>query len=207
MKLYLVRHAQSIANTTHVIACEMPGSHLSEPGREQAGALVEKLASRGIEAIYHSRMVRTAETATPLAEELGYDMTELPGFHEVQLGDLAERNDSEAHTTLDETAERWNIDDALGHARPGGESGQQVVDRMWADLDEIRRLHGESERGVVAVAHGLCLRTVTQRWADGVSHEFAFHNLLPNTGVIEIDVPADPAQRPKIVDWVGLGTG
>lgn len=207
MKLYLVRHAQSVANTTHLIACEIPGSELSEAGLEQAEVLADTLGDRDISAIYHSRMVRTAQTATPLARRLGLEMTELAGFHEVQLGDLAERGDSDAHSALDDTANLWNIKEDLDFARAGGETGRQVVDRMTAELEGIRQRHGESDRGVVAVAHGLCLRTAAQRWAEGVSLEFAFENLLPNTGIIEIDVPADPDKRPQIVDWVGLGLG
>ncbi len=207
MKLFLVRHAQSVANTTHVIACEIPGSELSEAGLAQAEVLADTLGDRDISAIYHSRMVRTAQTATPLARRLGLQMTELQGFHEVQLGDLAERCDSEAHTALDETASLWNVKEDLEFARAGGETGKHVVDRMTAELDGIRQRHGMSDRGVVAVAHGLCLRTAAQRWADGVSLEFAFENLLPNTGVIEIDVPTDPQERPRIIDWVGLGIG
>lgn len=207
MKLYLVRHAQSVANTTHVIACQIPGSELSEAGLEQAEALADTFGDRDISAIYHSRMVRTAQTAAPLARRLGLKMTELQGFHEVQLGDLAERGDSDAHSQLDETANLWNVKEDLAFARTGGETGQQVVDRMTAELDGIRLLHGESDHGIVAVAHGLCLRTAAQRWADGVSLEFAFENLLPNTGIIEIDVPTDSDKRPQIIDWVGLGVG
>ncbi len=207
MKLYLVRHAQSVANASHIIACERPGSPLSDAGLEQAEALADTLQERDVSAVYHSTMRRTAETATPLAERLGYDLTELSGFHEVQLGDLAERNDSDAYSELDQTARRWNIDEELAYGRPGGETGQNVVERMMSDLNEMRRLHGDSDHAVVAVAHGLCLRTAAQRWADGVSLEFAFENLLPNTGIIEIDVPAEPDKRPQIVDWVGLGLG
>ena len=43
-----------------------------------------------------------------------------------------------------------------------------------------------------------------QRWADGVSLEFAFRNLLPNASIIEVDVPDDPGTRPVIRDWAGL---
>jgi len=207
VRLYLVRHAQSWANTEHIIACEIPGSELSELGHQQSGKLADRLQNADIEAIYHSRMVRTRQTAAPLAGRLGLPMTELPGFHEVQLGDIAEHNDEIAHEKLDDLARWWNIDNRLGFRRPRGESGEQVVARMGADLDRIRAEHGASDRAVVAVAHGLCLRTIVQRWADGVTFEFAFHNLLPNTGIISIDVPADSSKRPVIVDWADLGTG
>lgn len=207
MQLYLVRHAQSVANTTHVIACEIPGSPLSGQGLTEAEALAKQLGGRDIEAIYHSRMRRTGQTVTPLAQHNAIVPVELGGLHEVQLGDLAERNDEDAHQELDALATHWNLDDVLDERRPGGESGREVVDRMMGDFDRIRREHGQSDRGVVVAAHGLCLRTAAHRWAGGISAPFAFHNLLPNTGVITIDVPKDPAIRPVIVDWAGLGVG
>lgn len=204
MRLLLVRHAESEANREHIIACAIPGPNLSEIGQEQAEALAERLQNEDIAAIYHSRMIRTKQTAAPLADQLGLRMVELEGLHETNLGDVAERSDKEAYDLMDAIATDWNMRGKLELARPGGESGAQVLARMTADLDRIRDTHGDSDRTVVAVAHGLCLRTATQRWADGVSLEFAFRNLLPNTSIIEIEVPADRSVRPRIVSWAGI---
>ena len=204
MKLFLVRHAESEANRDHVIACSIPGPDLTELGWLQAETLADRLKIADIQAIYHSRMIRTQQTATPLSELLGMSMVELDGLHEVNLGDLGERADVEAYELMDELATTWNMNDELGFARPTGESGFDVLNRMTADLDRIRDAHGDSDDAVVAVAHGLCLRTAAHRWADGVSLEFAFRNLLPNTAIIEVDVPRDRALRPRIVEWAGI---
>ncbi|WP_166741725.1 histidine phosphatase family protein [Cumulibacter soli] len=204
MKLYLVRHAESEANRDHVIACSIPGPDLTDLGRLQAETLADRLKDADIEAIYHSRMTRTKQTAMPLAHRLGMEMVELDGFHEVDLGDLGERADVEAYEAMDKLATSWNVNSDLEQARPGGESGQNVVDRMTAEFERIRNAHGDSDGAVVAVAHGLCLRTATQRWADGVSLDFAYRNVLPNTAIIEVDVPADRSQRPRILEWAGI---
>lgn len=204
MRLYLVRHAESEANRDHVIACSIPGPNLTDLGWLQAETLADRLHEADVTAIYHSRMIRTLQTATPLAERLGMEMIELEGLHEVNLGDLAERSDVEAYELMDDLATRWNMRGELDFIRPAGESGQDVVDRMTAELDRIRDAHGDSDDAVVAVAHGLCLRTVAQRWADGASLEFAFRNVLPNTAIIEIDVPRDRAERPRILEWAGI---
>lgn len=204
MRLYLVRHAESEANRDHVIACGIPGPNLTELGWEQAETLGERLQDADIKAIYHSRMLRTQQTATPLARLFGLPMTELEGIHEVQLGDLAERSDVEAYDLMDELATDWNIREKLEVARPTGESGTDVVRRMTVDLEQLRDQHGDSDDAVVAVAHGFCLRTATQRWADGVSMEFAFRNLLPNASVIEVEVPRERRERPRIVSWAGI---
>lgn len=204
MKLYLVRHAESEANRDHVIACSIPGPNLTDLGWMQAETLADRLNAAEVAAIYHSRMIRTQQTATPLSERLGMTMTELGGLHEVDLGDLGERADVEAYGLMDELATTWNVNDQLDLARPTGESGLDVVKRMTGELDRIREAHGDSDDSIVAVAHGLCLRTAAHRWADGVSMEFAFRNVLPNTAIIEIDVPRDHEQRPRIVEWAGI---
>lgn len=204
MKLYLIRHAESEANRDHVIACSIPGPNLTDLGWMQAETLAGKLQDADIKAIYHSRMIRTLQTATPLSEQLSMEMTELEGLHEVDLGDLGERSDVEAYELMDQLATTWNVKDELDFARPTGESGANVVKRMSAELERIRDTHGDSDDAVVAVAHGLCLRTAAHRWADGVSLDFAYRNLLPNTAIIEIDVPRDRDQRPRIVEWAGI---
>lgn len=204
MKLYLVRHAESEANRDHVIACSIPGPNLTDLGWLQAETLADRLHESDVAAIYHSRMIRTLQTATPLAERLGLEMTELDGLHEVDLGDLGERSDVEAYELMDELATTWNVHDDLGFSRPTGETGANVVQRMTAELDRIRDAHGDSDDVVVAVAHGLCLRTAAHRWADGVSLEFAYRNVLPNTSVIEVDVPRGRGERPRIVEWAGI---
>lgn len=204
MKLYLVRHAESEANRDHVIACSIPGPNLTELGWLQAEALADRLQDADIKAIYHSRMIRTQQTATPLSESLGMVMVQLDGLHEVDLGDLGERSDIEAYEAMDELATAWNVRDELDIARPGGESGADVVHRMTTELDRIRDAHGDTDDAIVAVAHGLCLRTAAQRWADGVSFDFAYRNVLPNTAIIEVDVPRDRSKRPVIVEWAGI---
>lgn len=204
MRLLLARHAESQANVEHVIACGIPGPHLTRLGHDQAIGLADRLQDEGVTAIYHSRMVRTVETAAPLAERLRLPMIELPGLHEVDLGDVAERSDKEAYELMDALATEWNLHDRLDGSRPGGETGLDVVRRMHTSFDDIRARHGGSDDVVLAVAHGLCLRTSVQRWGDGVGLEFAFRNLLPNASVIEIDVPDDPVQRPVVLSWAGL---
>lgn len=204
VKLFLVRHAESEANRDHVIACSIPGPELTDLGRLQAETLADRFKDADIQAIYHSRMIRTKQTATPLSEQLGLTMAELDGLHEVNLGDLDQRADVEAYELMDELATNWNKHGTLDLARPTGESGADVVKRMTADLDRIRQAHADSDGAVVVVAHGLCLRTAAQRWADGASLDFAFRNLLPNTAIIEIDVPRNHDERPRIVEWAGI---
>jgi hypothetical protein len=82
-----VRHAESQANADGVIDTKVPGPHLSDPvGLAQAQAIRDALAGNGYDGIYASDMIRTQETAQPLANLLGKSITVLPGLHEIDAG-------------------------------------------------------------------------------------------------------------------------
>ena len=76
----LIRHGETTYNKKMHIAGRLPGVHINEKGRQQAQALVDKLASLPIKAIYSSPLERTLETAGPLARALELEMITLPGL-------------------------------------------------------------------------------------------------------------------------------
>jgi phosphohistidine phosphatase SixA len=65
--VFLVRHAEKTAAT------EDPA--LNEAGRQRAQALAALLRNAGIEFVYSTDFMRTRETATPLAEQLGLQIS------------------------------------------------------------------------------------------------------------------------------------
>src|SRR5688572_19684745 len=68
--IYLIRHAapQDGTGIRYDIA---PGPSLSPNGRQEARAVADFLAERGIEVVIHSPLDRTSQTAAILAEGLG----------------------------------------------------------------------------------------------------------------------------------------
>lgn len=68
MTLYIIRHADP----------DYPNNTITEFGREEAKALSEFLKDSGINKIFSSPMGRAIETAKPLCETLGIEMTILP---------------------------------------------------------------------------------------------------------------------------------
>ena len=71
MRIYLIRHGQTEMNAIHRIDSYRPGASLTELGRRQAGELVERFDGIDIEGIHVSTLVRTRETASPLARARG----------------------------------------------------------------------------------------------------------------------------------------
>jgi broad specificity phosphatase PhoE len=82
--LDFVRHGESGDMTA--INTLVPGPDLTATGEQQAQSLVNVLSGNGIDDIYASSMIRSQETATPLAEALHLPIQVLPGLNEIDAG-------------------------------------------------------------------------------------------------------------------------
>jgi hypothetical protein len=82
--LDFVRHGESGDMTA--INTLVPGPELTDTGEQQAQALVNVLSGNGIDEIYASTMIRSQETAAPLAEALNLPIQVLPGLNEIDAG-------------------------------------------------------------------------------------------------------------------------
>jgi broad specificity phosphatase PhoE len=99
-QLLLIRHGQP-----HEGHAQWPGDPpLNEQGLGHARLLARRLASEGIDRIYSSTQRRAADTAQPLAEILGLDVTALDGLCEVDRGAARYRS---VDTLKRELPTRW----------------------------------------------------------------------------------------------------
>ena len=57
--------------------------------------------------LLHSVATRAAQTAAEISAEFGVPAREVTGIHEVQVGDLENRNDQDAVDEFDATYRRW----------------------------------------------------------------------------------------------------
>jgi hypothetical protein len=82
-----VRHGQSVDNATNVIDTAVPGTGLTQLGQQQANTIAKVLAPQGpFAGIYTSQLLRTQQTAAPLAGMLGMNTQELPALNEIYAG-------------------------------------------------------------------------------------------------------------------------
>ena len=114
VRLFLVRHGQTHANVARQLDTAVPGLDLTDTGQEQARALAERLAGEDLGAIYTSDLVRTQQTAAPLAERLGLEMVVLPGLREIQAGDYEMSTDWQPYV---DAVIRWGDDPEPRHPR------------------------------------------------------------------------------------------
>jgi hypothetical protein len=82
--LDFVRHGESGDLTA--VNTMVPGPELTDIGQQQAKALVDVLSGSGIDDIYASAMIRSQETAAPLADALNLPIQILPGLNEIDAG-------------------------------------------------------------------------------------------------------------------------
>ena len=152
-ELYVVRHGETewSANGRHTSVTDLP---LTERGEQQAKLLIGHLQPADFGLVLSSPRRRARDTA------------ELAGFtceHEPQLDqDLAEwaygeyegRTSAEIH----EEVPGWTI---WSHPTPGGESADQVAER----LDRVvQRVRDSGVDRAVCFAHGHSLRALAMRW-------------------------------------------
>ena len=162
------------------------GGWLSPLGRQQATDLAASLASERIARVWASDMARAVQTAEIVAGTLGVDVVVRAGLREFGVGSAA--GTTGVPDPFAATFASW-LDGDLTARIPGGESGEEVVERYTAVLEEIADEHrGES---VLIVSHGgvmcLALSAVARNLAVSHSRDLP----LPNGSVVAMEADAD----------------
>jgi probable phosphoglycerate mutase len=189
VRLLLIRHAETTANAERLLDTAPPGTDLSERGRVQAEQLVEALADVPVDAIYVSDLVRTQQTAAPLAAARGLVPLIRPGIREIQAGEYEMAPDDGSWGAYLAVLYRWA--DGEPHARiPRGESGIEVLARYDAVVAEA----AEHEAAAI-ISDGAVIRAWTGARAANVDRAFVADTRLYNTAVIVLDGSPDSGWR------------
>jgi broad specificity phosphatase PhoE len=169
MRLFIfARHAESAANTAHVMSSD-PGRRvgLSRRGRQQAQFLAEQLAYLQIDEAVCSQFLRTRQTT-----ELAIDDRRIPLRIDADLNEVdAGIFDGRPITDYWEWKEQHRLTDRF----PGGESLEAARGRYGA---AIRRLLERREQTTLIVCHELALRLIL-----GAAHNTSQrrpHSEVPN---------------------------
>lgn len=155
-KLLLIRHGETAWNAEHRIQGKLD-IPLSPLGMLQSARLADCLANEPIEAVYSSGQSRAWLTAAPLAARLGLQVIAEPRLRERSFGVFE-------GLTLDEIAAQYPAEFIKWRERDlewrpeGGESGQQLIDRVMSAVTEIGARH--RRQTVALVSHGGVLDVV-----------------------------------------------
>lgn len=199
VSLLLIRHGETAWNAEHRIQghLDIP---LSPAGVRQAAQLADRLARESIAAVYSSELTRAWMTAAPLAEHRGLQVLADTRLRERSFGVFE-------GLTLDEIATHHPVGFRNWRARDpawtveGGESGQQLIDRVLQAVQDIVARHaGET---VALVTHGGVL-DVIYRAARGLAWDAPREHQMLNAGVNRLRAQVEPLVL-TIVDWGDVG--
>ena len=148
-EVLLIRHGRS--------ADVVPGSPesadppLHDMGREQAAALAARLSPLQIHGVYSSHLRRAVETATPLAEQRGFEVGVRPDLEEIRLGEWSNGEFRRRAAALDPEWVAWSRT-GRWDGIPGCEGDDALRMRVAAVIAELAQQH-RGQR-IAVVAHG-----------------------------------------------------
>jgi len=153
-ELLLIRHGESQAAYMEEPFPLVDGHadpELATDGWAQAELLARRLAKMHIDALYVTTLRRTAQTAAPLARQLGLTPQVEPDLREVNLGEweagVFRKMVAENHPVAERmwAEERWDV-------IPGAEPAEVFAARVGGAIKRIAAAHPDQR--VAAVVHG-----------------------------------------------------
>lgn len=188
-KLILVRHGESVGNVERVFTTTPFELALTQRGIEQAHDAASRIAALfKAEVVVASPYVRARETARIIAHHLGLPLEIEHDIHERSMGHFQGKSYESILTAPDYEPSRpwlWRP--------PGGESFEEVMQRVAPVLDRLAGAH--RERDVVVVSHGGVMMAL---WAY-VTGEWDSAHVPPNCGIVVIEHREESGYRRPVV--------
>lgn len=198
MRLLLLRHGQTTANVRGELDTAIPGPGLTPLGMAQAASVPSGLRGEAVDAIFASQLIRTQQTAAPLAADRGLAVTVLDGIHEIEAGELELATDRESYRRFFEVCIAWGGGDR-DRVMPGAANGHGFFARFDAAIDAI----GEVGTAVV-VSHAAAMRVWIAGTARNIEPAFTAQQELDNTGLVVLE---GSRAGWDLVEWRGSPVG
>ncbi|WP_237569860.1 histidine phosphatase family protein [Mycolicibacterium lacusdiani] len=192
-----VRHAESAGNASGIIDTTVPGPSITPKGERQAKEVAVELTRTPDDGIYASSMIRTQQTAQPLADQLGLPIVVLDGLREIEAGDLEGRPAIAAIGSYYQPIRQWLAGDRTARI-PGSIDGNEFDARFDQAVDVV---YGSGQQQPVVYSHGAAIATWTLLNVTDPPLELAESQPLPNTG--RVVVRGNPDDGWRLVEWDG----
>lgn len=181
-RLLLLRHGQTELSRQRRYSGR-GNPELTDTGRRQAADAARYLAGKGgIAAVVSSPLSRAYDTARAAADALGLDVRVDDDLIETDFGDWEGLTFLEAAERHPEVHGRWLRDASL--PPPGGESFDEVSQRVQRVRDRLIAEHGEST--VLVVSHVTPIKTLLRLALDaGASVLYRLHLDLASLSIAE----------------------
>ncbi len=142
MKLYLVRHGQSVGNECGHLQGQDASfdKGLSELGKQQSQKVGERMAEAGITALYTSPLPRAAQTAARIASACTLQATQRDWLKEVSYGELEGRPKEETLKLCPQAYDpHWRRENNVPGGEPFRDSymrARTAISALTADRDQ-----------------------------------------------------------------------
>ena len=146
--IYLLRHAQSVANTKGILAGQDDSVELSKTGFNQAKSLTSYLSAVKFSKVYSSPLTRCLQTITPFMERNPkIDFQVDNRVIEMNYGKWSGQN----LATLSKSSKWKQVqNNPAGFTFPQGESFKSMRKRVDLALDDLKSMKGP----ILVVTHG-----------------------------------------------------
>lgn len=179
----LIRHGETDWNVEGRYQGQLD-IRLNERGRQQSYDLISLLDVRKPSMIYSSDLSRARETAEILGSELRVPILLDPRLREIDLGSWEGMLFEEIQAKYSELLV-LRKQDPHNVSAPGGETLIQVQNRVFAAIDDIRKIH--QNESVAIVSHGLPL-AIVQAWHQGRRIEEVWDLIPEHCLPIELEI-------------------
>ncbi|WP_096201755.1 histidine phosphatase family protein [Bacillus sp. FJAT-45350] len=147
MKLYIIRHGESMGNRLGKIQ-GWQDFELSPTGKKQAQLVGSYLSTTTFDAIYSSDLTRAYETAVSITDLQSTEVKKWSKIREIKLGPLEGKTKDEIHVAFPET----KATSILTSGVQGTETIEEITYRCRDILVELLSKHQGQE--VAIVSHG-----------------------------------------------------
>lgn len=201
-----IRHAESTDNAAHIIGTMPPGAHLTELGQSQAQGLIDRLGDNDYDGLFASWLVRTQETAAPLADHLGMDVEHLAGLNEINAGIFEGINQGSVSALAYLFAPMMWAWGLYGIPQFGATdfNGMAFQASVAEAVDRIYEV--STEEGAVghsaAFSHGATMMFWTMMNVDNPTPWLWITNPLRN--VNEVVIEGNPTDGWTLISWAGI---
>ena len=156
MEYFLFRHGETNWNVKAIIKSHMndAGTHFTERGQDQIACMTELLRDAGVQAIIASDLYRTTQTARHIGDVLRVPLFTTDRLRGIDMGAFNGR-------PIEDFLQNEEVKNAFidyDFPIPGGESINQLLDRLFGALRDIHRDYPYDR--VLVITHGAAISNI-----------------------------------------------
>jgi broad specificity phosphatase PhoE len=196
LTLTLVRQADW--QTDGMLNTDPPGPDLTDQGRNQAQQLATQLAPNNYDAIYASELVRTQQTAAPLAQNLGKKVEILSGLNQFAAGTYDHQQLSQDEQLYYQAPRQW-IAGNRQPSIPGSLDGNEFNDQFSG---AVKAIYDSGHTKPIAFSSGGAVEIWTLMNVKNAKPSLLDSHPLPYGA--QVVVTGSPATGWTLVEWGGV---